>query len=170
MVPDGAVRARLLALPDDLDLAVQVWQLANVARGKVPDGARCARARAKLTEPEALAVVAADGDGIVGMALAEPGRDDDGLGPPLPDLCHISMVFVHPEHWGRRIGLQLLDALAEQAADRGQLVLQLWTGQDNHRAQHLYRRAGFQPTGRAKHLPTGQLAIQLARPTAAMPR
>jgi ribosomal protein S18 acetylase RimI-like enzyme len=169
MVPDAPVRTRPLVLPDDLEPAVRVWRLANSARGKVPDADRRARVRAKLTEPEALAVVAADVDGIVGMALAEPGRDDDGLGPPLPHLCHISMVFVHPEHWGRRIGQQLLDALAQRAAERGHLVLQLWTGQDNHPAQRLYQRAGFRPTGRGKLLPTGQPVIQLTRLAGATP-
>jgi ribosomal protein S18 acetylase RimI-like enzyme len=170
MIPDDVpdpVRTRLLVLPGDLDAAVRVWQLANLARGKVPDENRRARVRTKLTEPDALAVVAADAGGIVGMALAEPGRDDDGLGASLPHLCHISMVFVHPEHWGRRVGQRLLDAVAGHAAQRGQFVLQLWTGQDNHRAQRLYRRAGFRPTGRTKQLPTGQLVIQLARVTGA---
>jgi GNAT superfamily N-acetyltransferase len=97
------------------------------------------------------------------MALAEPGRDDDGVGPLLPYLCHISMVFVHPHRWGRRISQRLLDTIAEHAPQRGHLVLQLWTGQTNHRAQHLYQRAGFQPSGHTKYLPTGQPIIHLAK-------
>jgi ribosomal protein S18 acetylase RimI-like enzyme len=162
MTPDDAVRTRL-ARPADLDAAVRVWQLANAARGKVPDENRSARVRVKLTETDALAVLAARAGEVVGMALAEPGRDDDGAGAPLPHLCHISMVFVHPHHWGRYIGQQLLDAIAERAARRGHLVLQLWTGQTNDRAQRLYQRAGFRPTGHTKCLPTGLPIIQLTR-------
>jgi ribosomal protein S18 acetylase RimI-like enzyme len=169
MTPD-AVHTRLLAQPGDGAAAVRVWRLANVARGKVPDDNRRARVRTKLAEAHALALVAARAGEVVGMALAEPGRDDGGAGAVLPYLCHISMVFVHPEHWGRRIGQQLLDAVAEHAARRGHLVLQLWTGQTNHQAQHLYQRAGFRPTGHTKYLSTGQPIIQLARTITSKPQ
>jgi ribosomal protein S18 acetylase RimI-like enzyme len=162
MTTDDAVHTRLLAGPGDLAAAVRVWHLANVARGKVPDGSRCARVRTKLSEADMLAVVAVHAGEVVGMALAEPGRDDGDAGALLPHLCHVSMVFVHPECWGRRIGQQLLDTIAEHAARRGHRVLQLWTGQTNHRARHLYRRVGFRPTGNARHLPTGEPVVQLA--------
>ncbi|GIH19722.1 GNAT family N-acetyltransferase [Rugosimonospora africana] len=161
--PDDAVRTRLLSGSVDLDAAVSVWQLANTARGKVPDEKRRTRVRTKLTETGALPLVAVQAGEVVGMALAEPGRDEDGVGAPLPYLCHISMVFVHPDHWGRRIGERLLDTIAEHAARHGHLVLQLWTGQANHRAQRLYRRAGFRPTGRTTYLPTGQPIVHLTR-------
>lgn len=164
MTPDNEVHTRLLTRPGDLAAAVRVWQLANVARGKVPDENRCARVRTKLSDANALAVLAIEAGEVVGMALAEAGRDDDGVGPLLPQLCHISMVFVDPDHWGRRIGRQLLDTVADHAARRGHLVLQLWTAQTNHRAQRLYQRAGFRPTGHTKDLPTGQPIIQLVKP------
>ena len=163
------MHTRLVAGPGDLEAAVRVWQLANAARGKVPDGSRPARVRTKLTEADALAVVAAQSDEVLGMALAEPGRDDDGAGAPLPHLCHVSMVFVHPEHWGRRIGQLLLDTVAEHAAQRGQVLLQLWTGESNHRAQRLYRRAGFRPTGDTRCLPGGEPIFRLARTTGVPP-
>jgi predicted N-acetyltransferase YhbS len=93
-----------LARPADLEPALEVWRRANTAQGKTPDQHRIARIRAKLTDPAALVIVAmADGD-VVGVALAEPGRDQDGAGQSLPELCHISMVFVHPDRWGERIG------------------------------------------------------------------
>jgi GNAT superfamily N-acetyltransferase len=161
MTPDDTVHTRL-AGPGELAAAVRVWHLANVARGKVPDENRCARVRTKLAEPDALAVVAVLAGKPVGMALAEPGRAEDGVGAPLPHLCHVSMVFVHPGYWGRRIGRRLLDTVADHAARRGHHVLQLWTGQANQRAQRLYERVGFRPTGNTKHLPTGEPTIQLA--------
>ena len=157
----------LLATPAEIDAAAEVWRLANIARGKVPSEERIARVHTKLTADDALVVVAVDDGTLVGMALAEPGLADDGAGPRVPDLCHISMVFVHPDHWGKAIGQQLLTAIASYAGRDGYAVLQLWTGESNERAQRLYRRAGFNLTGRTKQLPTGELVLHLARPTAA---
>ncbi|MBO0867507.1 MAG: GNAT family N-acetyltransferase [Micromonosporaceae bacterium] len=152
------------ARPADLAAALRVWRLANTARGRAPDPDRIARVRAKLTEPGALVLVAQQDGETIGMALAEPGRDTDGSGAPLPGVCHISMVFVHPDHWGRHVGQQLLDALGEQAGGRGYRMLQLWTGQANDRARRLYQRAGFQPTGRTKKH-GGQTIIQYWKST-----
>jgi ribosomal protein S18 acetylase RimI-like enzyme len=151
-----------LAQPSDFAAALDVWRRANEARDKAPDPQRIARVRAKLTDPAALLVVAVEVDAVVGMALSEPGRDADGAGPPLPELCHISMVFVHPDHWGRRIGQDLLAVIAEHSVHRGHTSLQLWTGQRNHRAQRLYERAGFRPSGRTHRL-GGELILHLAR-------
>lgn len=153
-------------VPGDLAAAVDVWRAANIERGKSPNQIRIVRVRTKLTDPAALAVVvvtAAEPATHLGMALAEPGRADDGFGVPVPELCHISMVFVHPEHWGRGIGHLLLDHVAALAWNRGHTRLQLWTGQSNHRAQRLYLHAGFVLTGRTKHLDGGELVRQLAR-------
>jgi ribosomal protein S18 acetylase RimI-like enzyme len=147
----------------DLAAALEVWRAANTARGKVPDAARVSRVRVKLVDPAAT-VLAATGDGAtVGMLLAEPGRDDDGTGPVLAGLCHVSMVFVHPAHQGRRIGLALLDELAARSVHIGQTRLSLWTGQGNERARHLYRRAGFRPSGRVVRLATGEPVLNLVR-------
>jgi ribosomal protein S18 acetylase RimI-like enzyme len=152
-----------IAAPADLEPAVQIWQEANIARGKIPSPERIVRVRAKLTDRFALVIVAVDDVDPVGMALAEPGRDHDGSGQPLPELCHISMIFVRPDHWGRHIGQHLLDAIAEHAARCGHTHLQLWTGRSNQRAQRLYQRAGFLPSGRTKQLDTGEPVIHLIR-------
>jgi GNAT superfamily N-acetyltransferase len=149
--------------PADLDAAVRVWQRANEARGKAVGAERLARVRAKLREPDALAVVADHDGDVVGMALAEPGRAGDGTGPPVAGLCHISMVFVHPGHWGEGVGTRLLDAVAAHAARRGYTMLQLWTGQRNERAQRLYRRAGFRHSGRTARLHTGEPVLHFVR-------
>lgn len=152
-----------LARPADLDDALHVWYEANLARSKAPSHERFARVRAKLADPSAILIVAVDGGEVVGMALAEPGHDDDGAGQPLPELCHISMVFVHPGHWGRAIGQHLLTAVATYAAEQGYSLLQLWTGQSNERAQRLYRRAGFEFSGRTQTLDSGEMVLHLTR-------
>jgi ribosomal protein S18 acetylase RimI-like enzyme len=159
--PTGVVTG--LARPDEIEPAVDIWEQANIARGKIPSPERIVRVRAKLTDRFALVIVAVDDVDPVGMALAEPGRDHDGSGQPLPELCHISMIFVRPDHWGKHIGQHLLDAIAEHAARRGHTHLQLWTGRTNQRAQRLYQRAGFLPSGRTKQLDTGEPVIHLIR-------
>src|SRR5215207_10756991 len=82
-------------LPQELEAAVGVWRAANIARGAPHGAERTDRIRAKLSAPDALAFVALRSE-IVGMALAEPGRFDDGEGELDSALLHISMVFVHP--------------------------------------------------------------------------
>jgi GNAT superfamily N-acetyltransferase len=146
--------------------ALRVWHEANLARSKVPSQERVARVGTKLADPAAQLIVAVDGGEVVGMALAEPGRDDDGAGQPLSELCHISMVFVHPDHWGKAIGQHLLTAIATYAAKQGYNRLQLWTGQSNERAQRLYRRAGFELSGRTQKLNSGELVLHLTRSVA----
>jgi GNAT superfamily N-acetyltransferase len=41
---------------------------------------------------------------VLAMALAEPGRTQDGAGAVVPGYGHVSMVFVHPDMWGRGLG------------------------------------------------------------------
>jgi ribosomal protein S18 acetylase RimI-like enzyme len=171
MVTDITTRR---AAPADLPAALAVWRAANEARGKLPDEARVARVSAKLAGPAAVVVVAiASGEGdtpaggevagdVAGMALAEPGRAEDGAGELLPTLWHVSMVFVDPARWGRRIGELLLAEVAARAARAGVRRLGLWTGERNERAQRLYRRAGFVPTGRVREH-GGEQIIHLER-------
>ena len=52
---------------------------------------------------------------IVGMALVEPGRFDDGEGELDPALLHISMVFVRPDLQRTGVGLPLLLYIFEVA-------------------------------------------------------
>jgi ribosomal protein S18 acetylase RimI-like enzyme len=151
----------------DLAAAADVWRRANAARGRPPNDRRIARVRDKLSAPDALVLVAAAGDEVLGMALAEPGREEDGRGELSAELCHISMVFVHPDHWGRRIGLVLLEGISAQAHERGYATLQLWTGAGNERAQRLYRRAGFTSSGRTLLLERGEPVVHFVRAAAA---
>jgi ribosomal protein S18 acetylase RimI-like enzyme len=133
----------------DHDAAVEVWRVANIARGRPPGPERVLRVRVKLAEPDAIVLVAVADGRVRGMLLAEPGREPDGS--LIAGLCHISMLFVHPGCQGNGLGRLLLDRLRTQTAGR----LQVWTGADNDRAQRLYRRAGFVPTGRVDSLGPG---------------
>lgn len=153
-----------LAESTDHDDAVAVWRAANIARGRPPEAARVDRVRAKLGEPDAIVIVALASGRVRGMLLAEPGRDRDGQGPQVDGLCHISMVFVHPDQQGHGIGRLLLERLHAHVTALGGTRLQVWTGSGNGRARRLYRRAGFAPSGRVAFLagrPIEQFVLQL---------
>jgi ribosomal protein S18 acetylase RimI-like enzyme len=138
--------------PADVEPAVAVWLAANTARrgGPPPRPEQEERARGHVSNPEAFLLVADDAGDVVGMALGMQGLADDGAGPPIEGLCHVSMVFVAPDYWGRGIGGRLVDALLPEARSRGYDRAQLWTQSDNLRARRLYEGHGFLPSGREK--------------------
>lgn len=140
--------------PQELDAAVSVWREANIARGASHGEERTARIRAKLSAPDALSFVALR-PGIVGMALAEPGRFDDGAGEPDPSLLHISMVFVHPAEQRTGVGLPLVLHVLEVACSLGYQRAGVWTAEENFPARKLYERAGMILTGKSAPFLTG---------------
>jgi ribosomal protein S18 acetylase RimI-like enzyme len=137
--------------PSGLAAVVRVWREANFARGAPHGPERAARIRAKLSAPEALPFVALR-DGIVGMALAEPGRLDDGAGAPDPSLLHISMVFVRPAAQRTGVGLPLVRQILDTARSLGYRRVDVWTARENTAARRLYSRAGMTLTGRSAPL------------------
>jgi GNAT superfamily N-acetyltransferase len=137
--------------PHELEAAVSVWREANIARGAPHGPERTARIRAKLSASDALPFVALRG-GIVGMALAEPGRFDDGAGKPDPTLLHISMVFVLPAAQRTGVGLPLLLHVLDVARSLGYQRVDVWTAQENSPARRLYERAGMTLTGKSAPL------------------
>jgi GNAT superfamily N-acetyltransferase len=140
--------------PQELDAAVSVWREANIARGAPHGPERTARVRAKLSASDALPFVALR-PGIVGMALAEPGRFDDGIGEPDPSLLHISMVFVGPAEQGTGVGLPLILHLLDVGHSLGYRRVGVWTARENAPARKLYERAGMTLTGRSAPLRSG---------------
>jgi ribosomal protein S18 acetylase RimI-like enzyme len=131
----------------DLPGTVAAWHAANIARGKPPTPQRVARIIEKLQEPDALPYVAAEGDAIVGMALAEPCRKDDGAGAVIPGALHLSMVFVFPSSQRRSIGSRLMHYTLDTARAAGMSRVQLWTGRENTAARRLYENIGMKLTG-----------------------
>jgi GNAT superfamily N-acetyltransferase len=137
--------------PHEIDVAVSVWREANVARGAPHGPERTARIRAKLSAPDALPFVAFR-SGIVGMALAEPGRFDSGAGELDPTLLHISMVFVRPAAQRTGVGLPLVMHVLDVARSIGYRRAGVWTAEENSAARRLYERAGMTPTGKTAPL------------------
>jgi GNAT superfamily N-acetyltransferase len=144
--------------PGEIDAAVSVWREANIARGAPHGPARTKRIRAKLSAPDALPFVAFRPD-IVGMALAEPGRFDNGAGDLDPTLLHISMVFVRPAAQRTGVGLPLVMHVLDVARSSGYRRVGVWTAQENSAARGLYERAGMTPTGKTTPLRSG-VALQ----------
>lgn len=137
--------------PDEIDAAIGVWREANIARGAPHGPERTARIRAKLSAPDALPFVASRPD-IVGMALAEPGRFDDGAGEPDPSLLHISMVFVRPAAQRTGVGLPLVLHILDVAHAMGYQRASVWTARENGPARRLYERAGMTLSGKSAPL------------------
>src|SRR5437764_1500490 len=153
-------------VPSDVGAAVAVWQSANTARrGGIPVPVEHEqRVRGYLAMADSFLAIAEDGDRLVGMALGMQAREDDGTGPPIPRLCHISMVFVDPDRWGEGIAKRLMRHLFAQAQERGYERYQLWTQADNHRAQALYEGLGFGPSGREKDDDLGERTVHYELP------
>ncbi|MGW3043210.1 GNAT family N-acetyltransferase [Kitasatospora sp. NPDC001159] len=90
-----------------------------------------ARTRQRLTNPDTFFFVAESAVGrLIGLAAGMSGRENGGTGPALPGLCHISMVAVHPEHWGKGLGKRLIQALLANGRDYGYDQFQLFTHAD----------------------------------------
>jgi ribosomal protein S18 acetylase RimI-like enzyme len=130
----------------DLDGAVRVWQAANIARGKRPGPERVARVVEKLKEPTAVPYVAASDACIVGMALLESCRAEDGAGAVVPDALHISMVFIDPASQRQGVGSRLVRYALDSAHASGVSSVSLWTGCENTAARKLYEVLGMKPT------------------------
>lgn len=140
--------------PNEVEAAVSVWREANIARGAPHGLERTARIREKLSAPDALPCVVLR-PGIIGMALAEPGRFDDGAGELDPSLLHISMVFVRPDAQRTGVGLLLVLHILEVARSLGYERVGVWTARENRPARRLYERAGMTLTGKTAPLRSG---------------
>lgn len=64
--------------------------------------------------------------------------------------AHICTLGVHPDWRGRGLGELLLTNLIDRASERGAAVATLEVRASNHVAQSMYRKYGFEITGRRK--------------------
>jgi GNAT superfamily N-acetyltransferase len=148
---------------------VEVWRAAarDPRVGPAVDGARAERLRNCLRSPDAFLVVADaeedDPDAIIGMAAAQPGRADDGTGPPVPGLLHISVLFVVPDRWGEGLGGTLLDTLLDEGRIREYDRAQLWAHAGNSAAHHLCEDRRFLRTGRERQDRDGHPIVHFHR-------
>jgi ribosomal protein S18 acetylase RimI-like enzyme len=149
----------------DFESAVVVWREANIARreGRPIPESHEQRVRSYADVPDAFLLVADDEGDVIGMGLGMQGLEDDGLGPPIEGLCHISMVFVSPDRWGQGIGKEIMESLLIEAKNRDYKRAQLWTHADNERAKRLYEGHAFRLSGRQKPDDSGDLIVHYER-------
>lgn len=86
---------------------------------------------------------------LVGFVTLGPGRDED---------VHrgdreIYSIYLEPEQWGRGVARDLMRTVVGEAGPSARILL--WVLADNERAQHFYRRHGFEPDGVEKLAPVG---------------
>ena len=136
------------AAPADHEAAIAVWAASDTARRGAPSPPEVPQMLRERFALDDVWVLVADDDGaVVGVAQGAPAREDGGAGPVLPGRCHLSMVFVAPDRWGEGIGSVLVDGAVALAAGLGYDTVQLYTHEDNGRAQRLYAGKGFARDG-----------------------
>lgn len=86
---------------------------------------------------------------VVGFASLGPGRDEDSRRADR----EIYSLYLSPEQWGRGVARELMRTVIAEAGP-GRRIL-LWVLSDNERAQHFWRRHGFQPDGVEKYEDVG---------------
>ena len=78
---------------------------------------------------------------------------------PVPELAHVSAVFVRPDRWRRGIARALLDEAEAAMVEHGYERAQLWTLEGSP-AERLYTALGWERDGRRDvFAPMGGLAI-----------
>ncbi|MHA6760647.1 GNAT family N-acetyltransferase [Streptacidiphilus sp. PAMC 29251] len=153
----------------DIESAVALWTLSHVARrnGRPLPEAHITLAQERMAAPEALLLLAhrpeADGADLIGTILGVQGRDQDGAGPPLPGLLHISLLSVAPDRWGQHVGRLLVEAVLTRALAGSFREAQLWTHADNLRANRLYKAMDFRRSGRVRVDDWGELLVHYRR-------
>ena len=73
----------------------------------------------------------------------------------------IVSMWVEPERRGRRVGAELLGAVARWSRERGYSRLRLWVVSDNYSAIALYEREGFRRTGGTQPMPRDPLIVEI---------
>lgn len=83
--------------------------------------------------------------------------------PIRPRSRDVQSIWVAPTHRKRGVFRAMLYELAERERKAGASDLMLWVLEDNHDAQQVYERLGFQSTGERQRLPdeTGRYELRL---------
>jgi GNAT superfamily N-acetyltransferase len=100
-----------------------------------------------MDEPGAWTYVATADDRVIGFALGFPGDGVKDSGRE-SDAEYLSLLFVEPNQWGKRIASRLMDVVIERAQRDGKHELALWTrDDDNEHARGVYEHRGFALSG-----------------------
>jgi ribosomal protein S18 acetylase RimI-like enzyme len=86
-------------------------------------------------EANADLLVAEEEGRVVGFCVSGPA-DDEGWG-------EVYAIYVHPEHWGRGFGHELITAAENRLALSGYDRVLLWVIDDHPQARSFYERQGW---------------------------
>jgi ribosomal protein S18 acetylase RimI-like enzyme len=102
---------------------------------------RAGRWNAAVNARDITVLVAEDESGTVGFTSVGPSRDEDAE----PGDLEIYAIYLHPQAWGTGVARDLMRTVLDGLAPG--TVVSLWILEGNDRAQHFYRRHGFQHDG-----------------------
>jgi GNAT superfamily N-acetyltransferase len=144
-----------LGTPDDVAAAVSAYKRSNLARrhGDWPSrSAQVAQVRPSLHDDTSWFLIGRDGTEAVAMAHVRAFRAGGGNGHVIPGTSFLNLIYVLPDHWGKGIGGTTLDAVIDEAAQRGGHQIYLWTHKhQNERAHRLYQSRRFARIGRTSY-------------------
>jgi ribosomal protein S18 acetylase RimI-like enzyme len=106
----------------------------------LPEAVRHALIPGLRQHPTALIFLAFDGEAPVGIAVCFLGFSTFAARP----LLNIHDLAVIPEYRGRGVGRRLLEQVEAKGRELGCCKLTLEVREDNHTAQQLYWKVGFQ--------------------------
>lgn len=111
--------------------------------------------RAKgLTVPEAIGLLAFEGERVCGIVRGSPDEDDSRIG-------WVESMWVDPSVRGRGVGQMLLQELIEWGRGRKLTEMKLEVTSTNSPAIRLYERCGFQATGRTVPYPNDSSLVEI---------
>ena len=158
------------ATPDDLETLISILHDRQVRRYLCDDTALPRETVADLLVQSdqldrrglGLWMIELGDDGVVGVAGLEPVSED------LEDVPHMEggiepLIALSPDHWGRGLASQAMNALiryAERTLGLSQLVAAV--DQPNDRSLQLMERCGFEPVGRTPG-PANELVLYRRR-------
>jgi ribosomal protein S18 acetylase RimI-like enzyme len=88
-----------------------------------------------------------EGAGIVGFASTGPNRNEELLAEGAGELW---AIYLHPDTFGRRLGVPLLERAVQGMRDDGFSFATLWVLEGNARARRFYEREGWEHDGAIK--------------------
>ena len=101
------------------------------------------RWRERFHDPAAWNAVAVSNGERCGCVSFTDAREGKGAGEAIPELAHLSRLFVDPGSWGQGIGSLLLTRAVEEMHTRGYSRAQLYTAAGNERSRRFYERHGW---------------------------
>jgi N-acetylglutamate synthase-like GNAT family acetyltransferase len=133
-------------------LHVKAWQ--DAYRGRMPDAyldgldpsRKAAAWFAAVQRAQTLILVALHNSSLVGFCALAPSRDADATA----GVGEVTALYVDAHCWRSGHGTALLDAVVQNAPERGMSELTLWVLAANARARSFYEARGFFSDGHAK--------------------